>query len=147
MSCWRRRRAMTEPPTILIVDDDETNRYTLARRLRREGYEALTEAPDGATALAMLRCQRFDLVLLDVMMPGMDGYQVLQALKSTPSLRDIPVIMVSALDAVARAARCIARGAEDYLPKPFNPTLLRARVGASLEKKRLRDQEAAYLDQ
>ncbi|WP_026872538.1 adenylate/guanylate cyclase domain-containing protein [Inquilinus limosus] len=137
---------MADPAAaILIVDDDETNRYTLARRLRREGYEDLTEAADGVAALALLRSRRFDLVLLDVMMPGMDGYEVLRTLKSDPALGDIPVIMISALDALDSAVRCIELGAEDYLPKPFNPVLLRARVGASLDKKRLRDQEAAYL--
>ncbi|MGK9165741.1 response regulator [Inquilinus limosus] len=139
---------MADPAAaILIVDDDETNRYTLARRLRREGYEDLTEAADGAAALALLRSRRFDLVLLDIMMPGMDGYEVLRTLKLDPALSDIPVIMISALDAIDSVVRCIELGAEDYLPKPFNPTLLRARVGASLDKKRLRDQEAAYLDQ
>ncbi|MDR6288019.1 MULTISPECIES: adenylate/guanylate cyclase domain-containing protein [Inquilinus] len=139
---------MADPaPAILIVDDDETNRYTLARRLRRQGYENLTEAADGAAALALLRTRPFDLVLLDVMMPGMDGYEVLQTLKSDTALRDIPVVMISALDAVDSVVRCIELGAEDYLPKPFNPVLLRARVGASLDKKRLRDQEAAHLGQ
>jgi adenylate cyclase len=139
---------MADPAAaILIVDDDEMNRYTLARRLRREGYQDLTEAADGLTALALLRGHPFDLVLLDVMMPGMNGYEVLRTLKSDPALRGIPVIMISALDAVDGAVRCIELGAEDYLPKPFNPTLLRARVGASLDKKRLRDQEAAHLDQ
>lgn len=138
---------MADPPAaILIVDDDEMNRYTLARRLRREGYHDLTEAADGLTALALLRNQPFDLVLLDVMMPGMNGYEVLRTLKSDPALRGIPVIMISALDAFDGAVRCIELGAEDYLPKPFNPTLLRARVGASLDKKQLRDQEAAHLD-
>jgi class 3 adenylate cyclase len=139
---------MADPAAaILIVDDDEMNRYTLARRLRREGYQDLTEAADGLTALGLLRSHPFDLVLLDVMMPGMNGYEVLRTLKSDPALRGIPVIMISALDAVDGAVRCIELGAEDYLPKPFNPTLLRARVGASLDKKRLRDQEAAHLDQ
>lgn len=139
---------MADPvAAILIVDDDEMNRYTLARRLRREGYQDLTEAADGITALALLRSHPFDLVLLDVMMPGMNGYEVLRTLKSDPALRGIPVIMISALDAVDGAVRCIELGAEDYLPKPFNPTLLRARVGASVDKKRLRDQEAAHLDQ
>lgn len=139
---------MADPvAAILIVDDDEMNRYTLARRLRREGYQDLTEAADGIAALALLRSRPFDLVLLDVMMPGMNGYEVLRTLKSDPVLRGIPVIMISALDAVDGAVRCIELGAEDYLPKPFNPVLLRARVGASLDKKRLRDQEAAHLDQ
>jgi class 3 adenylate cyclase len=137
---------MSDPAAaILIVDDDENNRYTLARRLRREGYHNLTEAAAGIAALALLRSRRFDLVLLDVMMPGMDGYEVLATLKADPALSGIPVIMISALDAIDSVVRCIELGAEDYLPKPFNPVLLRARVGASLDKKRLRDQEAAYL--
>jgi len=137
---------MADPAAaILIVDDDEMNRYTLARRLRREGYHNLTEAAAGVAALALLRSRAFDLVLLDVMMPGMDGYEVLATLKSDPALSGIPVIMISALDEVDSVVRCIELGAEDYLPKPFNPVLLRARVGASLEKKALRDQETAYL--
>ena len=132
-------------PAILLVDDDENNRYTLSRRLQREGFTRLSEAPNGRVALDLLRTQPFDLVLLDVMMPEMDGYAVLQALKSDMALRDIPVVMISALDAIESVVRCIELGAEDYLPKPFNPVLLKARIGASLEKKRLRNQEASYL--
>ncbi len=86
-----------------------------------------------------------DLVLLDVMMPELDGYETLQQLKADQNLRDIPVIMISALDEIQSVVRCIEHGAEDYLPKPFNPVLLRARIGACLEKKRLRDQEVFYL--
>jgi len=132
-------------PAILLVDDDENNRYTLSRRLQREGFTRLSEAPNGRVALDLLRTRPFDLVLLDVMMPEMDGYAVLQALKSDMALRDIPVVMISALDAIESVVRCIELGAEDYLPKPFNPVLLKARIGASLEKKRLRNQEASYL--
>jgi class 3 adenylate cyclase len=131
---------------VLVVDDSETNRDILARRLTREGYEVQT-ASDGALALEAVSLRRFDLVLLDIMMPGLNGYQVLERLKTTPELRDIPVIMISALDEVEGIVRCIEMGAEDYLPKPFNPVILRARVGASLEKKRLRDREQAYLAQ
>lgn len=134
-----------EAPAILLVDDDENNRYTLSRRLQRENYTNLTEAVNGRAALELLREKPFDLVLLDVMMPEMDGYEVLAQLKSDMVLRDIPVIMISALDAIESVVRCIELGAEDYLPKPFNPTLLRARIGASLEKRRLRAQEATYL--
>jgi len=134
-------------PAILLVDDDEGNRYTLARRLRRESFTDITEAVDGRTALTILRERPFDLVLLDVMMPEMDGYEVLSQIKSDMTLRDIPVIMISALDAIDSVVRCIEMGAEDYLPKPFNPTLLKARIGASLEKRRLRFQEEAYLRQ
>lgn len=132
---------------MLIVDDIEDNRYTLRRRLKRLGYENVEEAADGRAALEMLASGRFDLVLLDVMMPGLSGYEVLEEIKGDMDLRDIPVIMVSALDEIESVVRCIDLGAEDYLPKPFDPTLLRARVSASLEKKRLRDQESAYLDQ
>jgi adenylate cyclase len=134
-------------PAILVVDDDEGNRYTLSRRLRRENFTDITEAVDGRSALTALRERSFDLVLLDVMMPEMDGYEVLSHIKSDMNLRDIPVIMISALDAIDSVVRCIELGAEDYLPKPFNPTLLKARIGASLEKRRLRFQEEAYLRQ
>lgn len=129
---------------ILIVDDNATNRDVLQRRLAREGYEVQCAA-DGRQALDMLAERSFDLVLLDIMMPVLNGYQVLERLKQSAALRDIPVIMISAIDEVDSIVRCIELGAEDYLPKPFNPVLLRARVAASLEKKRLRDREQAYL--
>jgi serine phosphatase RsbU (regulator of sigma subunit) len=132
---------------LLIVDDNEDNRYTLTRRLQREGYENLTTATDGQQALDLLGKQRFDLVLLDVMMPGLNGYEVLERMRADGRLRHIPVIMISAVDEIDSVIRCIELGAEDYLAKPFNPTLLRARVGASLEKKRLRDEIVAVLDQ
>ena len=129
---------------ILIVDDLADNRDVLARRLQRQGHQT-AEAADGAEALTLLAAEPFDLVLLDVMMPGMDGYAALHHIKADPALRHIPVIMISALDEIASVVRCIETGAEDFLPKPFNPTLLRARIGASLEKKTFRDQEQAYL--
>jgi CheY-like chemotaxis protein len=129
---------------ILVVDDIEDNRAVLQRRLERQGHEVACAA-GGADALAMVAARPFDLVLLDVMMPGMDGYAVLEGLKASPETRDIPVIMISALDDMASVVRCIERGAEDYLPKPFDPVLLKARIGACLEKKRLRDREIAYL--
>jgi phosphoserine phosphatase RsbU/P len=125
---------------LLVVDDNEDNRYTLTRRLNREGYKNLTMASNGREALDKLKAQPFDLVLLDIMMPDMNGYEVLEQVKATPALRDIPFIMISSLDETESVIRCIELGAEDYLGKPFNPTLLRARVGASLEKKRLRDE-------
>jgi sigma-B regulation protein RsbU (phosphoserine phosphatase) len=134
------------PGHILIVDDNQENRETLARRLQRQGHTT-TLAADGAEALAIARREPFDLVLLDVMMPVLDGYGALEALKADPALRHIPVIMISALDEIESVVHCIEKGAEDYLPKPFNPTLLRARIGASLEKKALRDQEQTYLRQ
>jgi phosphoserine phosphatase RsbU/P len=135
------------PSALLVVDDNEDNRYTLTRRLQREGYTNLTAAVGGQEALELLAKQRFDLVLLDVMMPGLNGYEVLERMRADNRLRHIPVIMISALDEIDSVIRCIELGAEDYLSKPFNPTLLRARVGASLEKKRLRDEIMAVLDQ
>ncbi len=134
-------------PAVLVVDDNDDNRYTLTRRLRRQGYENITEVENGRDALAALEADKFDLVLLDVMMPEMNGYETLEYIKSDMATRDIPVIMISALDELDSVVRCIELGAEDYLPKPFNATLLKARISASLEKKRLRDQESSYLDQ
>ena len=131
---------------ILVVDDDQGNRDLLARRLAREGY-AVHTAADGHAALELLGRQvspAIELVLLDVMMPGIDGYEVLRRLKGDPARRELPVLMISALDEVGSVVRCIELGADDYLPKPFDPVLLRARIGACLEKKRLRDQEARH---
>lgn len=132
------------PGRILVVDDNEGNRDMLSRQLARQGH-GVASAPDGQAALDRLRAEPFDLVLLDMMMPVLDGYSTLVALKEDPALRHLPVIMISALDELAAVVRCIERGAEDFLPKPFNPTLLRARIGAGLEKKRFRDQEALYV--
>jgi len=125
---------------LLVVDDNEDNRYTLTRRLKREGYTDLTTANDGKQALELLKSKKFDLFLLDIMMPEMNGYEVLEHLKADAELRHLPVIMISAVEEVESVARCIELGAEDYLSKPFDATLLRARVGASLEKKLLRDE-------
>jgi adenylate cyclase len=130
---------------ILVVDDNEDNRYTLVRRLRRQGFDDLTEAASGREALEQVARRPFDLVLLDVMMPEMNGYQVLEHLKTDDRLRHIPVIMISALSELDSVVRCIELGAEDYLPKPFNAVLLNARIGASLERKRLHDRERAHL--
>ncbi|MCG8353669.1 MAG: SpoIIE family protein phosphatase [Chloroflexales bacterium] len=130
--------------TILVVDDSELNRDLLTRRLERHGYIVIS-AVDGAQALELIQVGRFDIVLLDVMMPGMDGYEVLKRLKANPTLRHIPVIMISAVEDLDSVVKCIELGAEDYLTKPFNPVLLRARISACLEKKWLRDQEQAYL--
>ena len=124
---------------ILVVDDNEANRDLLSRRLVREGYY-VTTAENGAAALALTAAEDFDLVLLDLMMPGMSGFEVLRRLKADAGTRHVPVIMISALDELDSAVRCIEAGADDYLPKPFNPVLLRARIGASLEKKRLLDE-------
>ena len=126
---------------LLVVDDNETNRDVLSRRLQMQGYQTQTE-PDGAAALAAISGRVFDLVLLDIMMPDMDGYEVLRRLKADEQTRDVPVIMISAIGDLDSVVRCIELGAEDYLPKPFNPILLKARIGACLEKKRGRDREA-----
>jgi len=131
---------------LLVVDDNEMNRDMLSRRLERQGH-TVQSAENGRQALEMMRAAPFDLVLLDIMMPEMNGYQVLEELKTDPALRHIPVIMISAVDEIESVVRCIELGADDYLPKPFNPVLLKARLGASLDKKRMRDQEQAYLTQ
>lgn len=125
---------------LLVVDDDPANREMLGRRLQKEGY-TVTLAENGLQGIKLLRGRSFDLVLLDLIMPGLDGYQVLARLKGDPQLKHVPVIMISALDQENGIARCIEMGAEDYIAKPFTPVFLRARIGASLEKKRLRDQE------
>jgi adenylate cyclase len=129
-----------ETGSILVVDDNEINRDLLSRYLARLGHTVQT-APDGRKALEMIDSGAFDLVLLDIMMPELNGYQVLQHLKDSSNWRDLPVIMISALDEMDSVVRCIELGAADYLSKPFNPVLLRARVGACLEKKRLLDLE------
>jgi adenylate cyclase len=136
---------VSEPPAILVVDDNEDNRYTLTRRLGREGYENVAVASNGREALDLIASRPFDLILLDIMMPEMNGYQVLERLKADDLLRHVPVIMISAISELDSVVRCIGLGAEDYLPKPFNSVLLRARIGASLERKRLHDREAAHL--
>jgi putative two-component system response regulator len=129
--------------TMLVVDDNEMNRDMLSRRLEKQGHIVAT-AENGCQAIEMLRTRPFDLVLLDIMMPEMNGYEVLEKVKSDMALRQIPVIVISAVDQMESVVRCIELGAEDYLPKPFDPVLLRARVGASLERKRLYDLEENY---
>jgi len=126
--------------TILIADDNRVNRLMLARGLEQQGH-AVSFAEHGVEALQLLRQQPFELLLLDVLMPELDGYEVLAELKDDPLLRDIPVIVTSALDELDSVVRCLEMGAEDYLTKPVNPVLLNARINASLEKKRLRDQQ------
>jgi class 3 adenylate cyclase len=125
---------------LLVVDDNRVNRLLLVRGLEQQGY-AVDYAENGRQAMEMLQARPYDLMLLDIEMPEMDGFQVLEAVLQHPDLRDVPVIMTSASDELDRVVRCIEMGAEDYLTKPLNPVLLRARVGASLEKKRLRDQQ------
>ena len=134
------------PGSLLVVDDDEANRLMLARRLVRLGHQ-VTLAENGRVALEKLRASAFDLVLLDIQMPEMNGYEVLEQLQADPALRTLPVIVLSASSETDRVAHCIEMGAEDYLPKPFDPVLLQARISACLEKKRLRDREQLHLRQ
>src|SRR6476660_3122325 len=138
-------RPMGASPRILVVDDNDDNLYTLKLHLDLEGYTDIETACDGEEAIARLKASAFDLVLLDVMMPRVDGFQVLGWLREQARLRDLPVIMISALTEMSSMARCIELGAVDYLLKPFNPILLKARLGATLEKKRLRDEVDAHL--
>ena len=132
---------------ILVVDDNPTNRQLLNRRLSRQGHH-VTEAENGRAALELLRQDpRFDVVLLDIIMPEMNGYEALLQIKADPGLTHIPVIMLSSLDELDSVVACIEHGADEYLPRPFNPVILQARLEACLEKKRLRDREQEYLEQ
>src|SRR3954471_3031856 len=128
---------------LLVTDDNKVNRLLLSRSLELQGHR-VASAENGRIALEMLRRESFDLLLLDMEMPEMDGFQVLEVLVSDLQLRDLPVIVTSSLEGVESVVRCIELGAEDYLPKPVNPVLLKARLGASLEKKRLRDQQKEW---
>ena len=132
--------------SILVVDDHATNRLKISMAVKRLGYET-RQADNGREALRCLSEEPIDLVLLDIVMPEMDGYEVLAAIKDAPELRDIPIIVISALDELDSVVKAIELGAEDYLPKAFDPVLLKARVGACLEKKQLRDLEIEYLRQ
>jgi adenylate cyclase len=131
---------------ILVVDDNESNRDLLARQLTRDGH-TIALAANGTEALELVGSRPFDLVLLDLMMPDISGYEVLLRLKAEPGTRDIPVIMISALDEMDSIVRCIEAGAIDYLPKPFDRTLLHARIASSLENKLLRDRERQILEE
>jgi len=135
--------ARVPPGTILVVDDNEMNRDLLSRRLRRDGHTVLI-AEHGRQALDRLAEQPFDLVLLDIMMPELTGYEVLEIMKEDPALQHIPVVMITAATEEESIVRCLLLGADDHLPKPFNPAILRARVGASLAKKRLHDAEQMH---
>jgi adenylate cyclase len=128
------------PARLLVVDDNKVNRLLLTRSLEQQGH-SVASAENGRVALEKLRAESFDLVLLDMEMPEMDGFQVLEQLVGDLQLRDLPVIVTSSLEGIENVVRCIELGAEDYLTKPVNPVLLKARIGASLEKKRLRDQQ------
>lgn len=125
-----------EPSLILVVDDNEMNRDMLSRRLKRLGHNTML-ANDGELALEAIQQNQFNLVLLDIMMPNLNGYDTLERIKANEATQHLPVIMISAVDDLESVVRCIELGAEDYLFKPFNPVLLKARVGASLEKNRL----------
>jgi len=129
---------------LLVVDDNKVNRLLLTRSLELQGH-SVASAENGRVALEMLRRESFDAVLLDMEMPEMDGFQVLEVLVADLHLRDLPVIVTSSLEGIENVVRCIELGAEDYLPKPVNPVLLKARLGASLEKKRLRDQQKEWM--
>jgi class 3 adenylate cyclase len=129
-----------EPGRMLVVDDNRVNRLLLTRALEQQGHH-VSNAENGRIAMEMLRSQPFDVLLLDIDMPEMNGFEVLEALLQDSELREIPVVMTSASDELDRVVKCIEMGAEDYLVKPLNPVLLRARVHASLEKKRLRDEQ------
>jgi adenylate cyclase len=133
-------RSVHEPGNLLIVDDNKVNRILLGRGLEQDGHK-VEVAENGRLGLEKLRAGSFDLVLLDIEMPEMNGYQVLETCLQDPELRDIPIIMTSSLDEIDSVVKCVELGAEDYLNKPVNPILLRARVNASLEKKRLRDEQ------
>ncbi len=135
-----------DAPKILIVDDSETNRDIINEFVAVLGYTTIF-AENGHSALVQMRKESPDLVLLDIMMPEMDGYEVLDHMKSDSNLRHLPIIMISAVDEMESVVRCLEKGADDYLPKPFNPTVLKARIGTCLEKKRLRDQEELYRGQ
>jgi CheY-like chemotaxis protein len=134
------------PASILVVDDDRINRMVLSRDLERDGYR-VTAVEDGGRALEALTAEPFDVVLLDVLMPELDGYETLTRIERDEKLRHVPVIMVSALEDIESVVRCIELGAADYLPKPFDPVLLRARINGCLTKKRLHDLELEYIEQ
>ncbi|MEO7855354.1 MAG: response regulator, partial [Rubrivivax sp.] len=129
---------------LLVADDNKVNRLLLSRSLEVLGHR-VSSAENGRVALQMLRAEAFDLLLLDMEMPELDGFQVLEQMVADSALRDVPVIVTSSLEGVAHVVRCIELGADDYLPKPVNPVLLKARINSSLEKKRLRDQQKALV--
>ncbi len=138
-SAEKERVVVEDHRKILIVDDNDDNRYTLSEYLKREGFTNLATAENGQIALDKLKDADFDLVLLDLQMPVMDGIETLRGIKSDDNLRHIPVIMISAAEEIENVTQCIEIGAEGYLPKPFNPKLLRARINASLKRKKLHE--------
>jgi adenylate cyclase len=132
-------------PRILIVDDNDDDRYTLQLLLENEGHSRISIAADPREAIALLEKEKFSLILLDMMMPEMTGDQVLKIIKDNPDTRDTPVVMLSADSDTETVSKCIAIGADDYLPKPFNSTILRARIASALRKHSLRALESDYL--
>jgi signal transduction histidine kinase len=137
---------IADSSAVLVLDDNETDRLFLVRQLQQQNC-TVTAVESGMAALALLQTHPFDLILLDVLMPEMNGYQVLAKIKENPALRHIPVIMISALADLDGVIRCIELGADDHLLKPLNPVLLKARINTCLDRKRLRDKERAYLRQ
>jgi adenylate cyclase len=135
----------SELPGILIVDDNEDNRYTLRLLLESAGHERIASALGGNEAIALLEKEKFNLVLLDMMMPDLNGDEVLKIIKENPDTRDIPVVMISSDSDAEKVSKCIELGADDYLPKPFNPIILRARIGAALRQRSLRALETDHL--
>jgi len=131
---------MSAPGKLLVVDDNKVNRLLMTRSVEQQGHK-VSSAENGRIALEMLRRDNYDILLLDMEMPEMDGFQVLHEITNDMHLRDLPVIVTSSLEGIDNIVRCIQMGAEDYLTKPVNPVLLKARINASLEKKRLRDQQ------
>jgi adenylate cyclase len=134
----------SDPAAVLVVDDDVVNRKLLVRMLEQEGHRART-AENGREALELARAEPPDVVLLDIVMPELDGIAVLETLKADPALQHVPVIMISAVDELESVVRCIEIGAEDYLPKPFDSVLLRARINAGLARKRLVELEREHV--
>lgn len=137
---------MSETALILVVDDNEDNRDLLTRRLKRQGHDVVTAA-NGRLAMNEMRAKAFDMVLLDIMMPEMDGYQVLESMRADSALRHLPVVVISAINELDSIVRCIKLGADDYLFKPVNTVLLNARIDSCLERKRFRDQEQTFIAQ
>ena len=133
------------PPSILVIEDDELSRELLQKRMSRAGYHVVSLA-DGQMVEAALQDQNFDLVLSDIMMPGVNGFQVLEIIKQNEALKHLPVIMISALDDQESIDKCINLGAEDYITKPFNALLMKARVLSVLQSKRIQDKERARLE-
>ena len=133
------------PGHVLIVDDNKVNRLLLTRNVEMLGHR-VSVAENGRIAMDMLAADRFDILLLDIEMPEMDGFEVLEAIKCMPTLRHLPVIVTSSVEGLDNVVRCIELGAEDYIPKPVNKVLLKARVGASLERKRLQDEQKELLN-